>query len=322
MAENQSTPGEIFKLKIEEIKNVGYDNISSQVDVLIIGTRANKSGNEYNIKAYKKRLKVGKPIRDFMEKKIEIIGKIINEKSSNIVNYNEVDSGQSDTIQVIDISFLDDYRSLLGHMDTDEIVRIDEMKKQTHLAMAVKFSNGLIGLNRMKKTDLMQSKRQWLHISKDGEFENVTDEYLFEIKEVFDVIYYGDKMLVFNEKAFLAMFPMAKYLINELNKEKDSFDKVIDSPLEMIQWFEGKIQAERRLYKALRLAYLSNLDPSALRDYAKKYPSQTKDIHFDSQGKIIWNESDKDQVITLITENLDEGPLSKMKRKILNSRYV
>lgn len=322
MAADQARPGEIFKSRIEEIINATDDVASRQVDMLVIGTKSRKTQDGAVIRLYKKRLLIRPTVQTFVEKKLNKTFERINERYDNIVRYETVDSGQENILQVIDISMLGEYRSLIEHLETNYNVDLDELEKQSHLATVVKFPNGLIGLNKLEKTDLMEAKRQIFRISREGRFRNVTERYIFQIKEIFDVLYYGSEMLILNEMAFLTMFPLTEYLITELSENQDNFATVIDAPADMISWVKGRIQTERKLYKIIRVGYLGNLNPLDLRNYANLYPASTGGVNFDNQNRIIWSTSDKEQTINLITENFDTGSLSGRRRQILNSRYL
>jgi hypothetical protein len=322
MTTDQARPGEIFIQRIKEIIDATNDVALRQVDMLVIGTKSRKTQGGAVIRPYKRRLLIGSTVQTFVEKKLNKTLERIKERYDYIVRYETVDSGQENILQVIDISMLGEYRSLIDSLETDQNVDLDELEKQSHLATVVKFANGLIGMNRLEKTDLIEAKRQIFKISREGRFKDVKDRYIFQIKEIFDVLYYGSEILILNEMAFLAMFPLTEYLITELSENQDNFATVIDAPSDMISWVKGRIQTERKLYKILRVGYLGNLNPLDLKAYANFYPSPTSGVNFDKQNRIIWSTSDKEQVINLLTENFDTGSLSGRKRQILNSRYL
>ena len=62
MAADQARPGEIFKIKIEEIINPADDVASRQIDMLVIGTKSRKTQDGAVIKQYKKRLLIGSTV--------------------------------------------------------------------------------------------------------------------------------------------------------------------------------------------------------------------------------------------------------------------
>jgi len=302
-------------IRIDSIKSImfGYELINS-------------NGNLEVKEIYRKKIQLAEPVRQSI--KDELIKKLENltQEEREFVSWASSINQDDLTVEVADIDFIDhDLRDIIRNTDVNEILsRISEIDKWKHKGLlTVMDINGhgkLIGISSLREKKIAHKRRNLISLETiRGEvslrfvFDNIK---LFSIKDLFDAIYFMDKIIFINENEFIKVFILNRYFSDKYQRSRDLISRFINDPDVLYEKVNGKYRLQKQMISIIDHVLRPELDPSGFRNNASQFRNLFGHVQFDENSKIIISNSDIQEALNLLGQHFDFAPITGEKRKV------
>jgi len=307
-------------IRIDSIKSImfGYELINS-------------NGNLEVEEIYRKKIQLAEPVRQSI--KDELIKKLENltQEEREFVSWASSINQDDLTVEVADIDFIDhDLRDIIRNTDVNEILsEISEIDKWEHKGLlTVMDINGhgkLIGISSLREKKIAHEKRNLISLETiRGEvslrfvFDNIK---LFSIRDLFDAIYFRDKIIFINEKEFIKVFVLNRYFSDKYQRSRDLISRFINDPDVLYGRINGKYGLQKKMISIIDYVLKPELDPAAFKKAAQDFAVFFDEkIKFDENSKIDISNSDLQKTLELLCQCVDFAPITGEKRKV-SPRY-
>ena len=307
-------------IRIDSIKSImfGYELINS-------------NGNLGVKEIYRKKIRLKEPVRQSI--KDELIKKLENltQEEREFVSWASSINQDDSTVEVADIDFIDqDLRDIIRNTDVNEILsRISEIDKWKHkgllTVMDIDGHGKLIGISSLREKKIAHKKRKLIsleNISGEVSLSFVSDNTkLFSINDLFDAIYFMNKIIFINEEEVNKIFVLNKYFSDKYQKNIDLISKFINNPDELYRKILGDFRKQKKMITIIDYVLKPELDPLAFKTIAEEFEDFFDGkIKFDENSKIDISNSNTQITLELLSQSFDFAPITGEKRKV-SPRY-
>ena len=303
-------------IRIDSIKSImfGYELINS-------------NGNLEVKEIYRKKIQLAEPVRQSI--KDELIKKLedLTQDGREFVSWASSTNQDDLTVEVADIDFIDhDLRDIVRNTDVNEILsRISEIDKWKHKGLlTVMDINGhgkLIGISSLRENKIAHKKKNLISLeTASGEvlLNFVSDNIkLFSIKDLFDAIYFGNKIIFINENEFIKVFILNGYFSDKYQRSKDLISRFINDPDTLYKEINGNYKWQKKMISIIDYVLKPELDPLAFKTKAEEFEDLFEGkIKFDENSKIDISNSNIQKTLDLLSQSFDFAPITGEKRKV------
>jgi len=320
-------------LNIDELKPIllNIKDNPNLIDIgsiksIIIGYKLKKSNGTLEANKYKKKIQLGEEVRQSI--KVELLKKLdyLMEEERRFANWASSTNQDDLTVEVTDIDFIDpELRPIFLNTDVNEVLsEIKEIDKWEHKGLLTIIDiNGhgkLIGISYIREKKVAHKKKNLISLQTvNGQvsLKFVSDIKLFSIMDLFDAIYFRDKIIFLKEMEFIKVFVLSKYFSDKYQRSRDLISRFINDPDVFFGKINGKYRMQKKMISIIDYVLKPELDPLAFKTRAEEFGDLFDGkIKFDENSKIDISNSDLQKTLELLSQSFDFAPITGEKRKV------
>jgi hypothetical protein len=330
MTENSRNDLNINELKpiLRNIKDNPNLIDSNSIKFIIFGYDLTKNNGVFEAKIYRKKIPLGDDVRQSIMD--EIIKKLdyLTQEEIEFINWASSTNQNNFIVEVTDIDFIDyDLRKIILNTDVNEwlsnIKEIDGWKHKGLLTIIdINEYGKLIGISSIREKKVAHKKKNLISLEniEHGQvsLKFVSDIKLFSITDLFDAIYFMNKIILINEEEVNKIFVLNKYFSDKYQKNIDLISKFINNPDELYRKILGNFRMQKKMITIIDYVLKKKeVDPSMFKTKAQEFEDLFDEkIQFDENSKIDISNSDLQKTLELLSQSFDFAPITGEKRKV------
>ena len=330
MTENSRNDLNIDELKpiLRNIKDNPKLIDSNSIKSIIFGYDLTKNNGVFEAKIYRKKIPLGDDVRQSIMD--EIIKKLdyLTQEEIEFINWASSTNQNNFIVEVTDIDFIDyDLRKIILNTDVNEwlsnIKEIDGWKHKGLLTIIdINEYGKLIGISSIREKKVAHKKKNLISLENIGHgqvsLKFVSDIKIFSITDLFDAIYFMNKIIFINEEEVNKIFVLNKYFSDKYQKNIDLISKFINNPDELYRKILGNFRMQKKMITIIDYVLKKKeVDPSMFKTKVQEFEDLFDEkIQFDENSKIDISNSDLQKTLELLSQSFDFAPITGEKRKV------
>jgi len=300
---------------------------SNSIKCIIFGYDLTKNNGVFEAKIYRKKIPLGYDVRQSIMD--EIIKKLdyLTQEEKEFINWASSTNQNNFIVEVANIDYIDyDLRKIILNTDVNELLsdikEIDGWKHKGLLTIIdINEYGKLIGISSIREKKVAHKKKNLISLENIGHgqvsLKFVSDIKLFSITDLFDAIYFMNKIIFINEEEVNKIFVLNKYFSDIYQKNIDLISKYINNPDELYRKILGNFRMQKKMITIIDYVLKKEVDPLMFKTKAQDFVDIFDEkIQFDENSKIDISNSDLQRTLELLSQSFDFAPITGEKRKV------